>query len=105
MPWPKATDYSVALIWLVLAVVALAAGALVYRWRDRLEEQTGRSGYPLIYGAVVAIAIGALAWLVLSLASGSSPFYLSISPKSFGPESSRLGEDRPRPPAPWAFRP
>ena len=78
MPWPKATDYTVALIWLGLAVVALVAGALVYRWRDRMEQQTGQSGYPLIYGTIVAIVIGAVAWMVLSLASGSSPFYLSI---------------------------
>ncbi len=78
MPWPKATDYSVAIIWLGLAVVALVAGALVYRLRYRQEERTGQSGYPLIYGALVAIVIGALAWLVLSFASGSSPFYMSV---------------------------
>lgn len=58
MPWPKATDYSIAFIWLGLAVAALIAGALVYRWRSRLEEETGRSGYPVIYGAAVAIGIG-----------------------------------------------
>ena len=78
MPWPKATDYPVALIWVGLAVVAIIAGALVYRWRDRMEERTGRSGYPLIYGTLVAIIIGGLAWLALSFAAGNSPFYLSI---------------------------
>ena len=78
MPWPKATDYPVALIWVGLAVVAIVAGALVYRWRDRMEERTGRSGYPLIYGTLVAIIIGGLAWLALSFVAGNSPFYLSI---------------------------
>ena len=78
MPWPKPTDYSIALIWLGLAVVAIVAGALVYRWRNRMEERTGQSSYPLIYGSVVAVAIGAAAWLILSFASGNSPFFLSI---------------------------
>ncbi len=78
MPWPKATDYPVALIWLGLAVVAIVAGALVYRWRDRMEERTGQSSYPLIYGLLVAVVIGAAAWLVLSFASGASPFYVSV---------------------------
>lgn len=78
MPWPKATDYPVALIWLGLAVVAIVAGALVYRWRDRMEERTGQSSYPLIYGLLVAVVIGAAAWLVLSFTSGSSPFFVSV---------------------------
>ena len=78
MPWPKATDYSIAFIWLGLAVAGLIAGALVYRWRSRLEEETGRSGYPVIYGAAVAIGIGVLAWVVLSIASGSAPLYISV---------------------------
>ena len=48
------------------------------RWRDGMEERTGQSTYPLIYGALVAIVIGAVAWLVLSFAAGGSPFYISI---------------------------
>ena len=59
MPWPKATDYSVALTWLGLAFVAVVAAALVYRWRDRMEERTGQSSYPLIYGSLVAVLMGA----------------------------------------------
>ncbi len=78
MPWPKATDYATALIWLGLAVAAIVAAVMVYRWRDRMEERTGQSTYPLIYGALVAIGIGAVAWLVLSFASGNSPFYVSV---------------------------
>ena len=78
MPWPNATDYTVALIWLGLAVVAIVAGVLVYRWRARMEEQTGRSGYPLIYGSLTAILIGAATWLVLSFATGNSPFFISV---------------------------
>ena len=78
MPWPKPDDYTVALIWMVMAVVAVIAGVLVYRRRARLEERTGQSGYPLIYGVLVALIIGALAWLALSFASGSAPFYVSI---------------------------
>ena len=78
MPWPKATDYATALIWLGLAVAAIVAAVMVYRWRDRMEERTGQSTYPLIYGALVAIGIGAAAWLVLSFASGNSPFYVSV---------------------------
>lgn len=78
MPWPKPTDYTVSLVWVGLAVVAIVAGALVYRRRGRMEERTGRSGYPLIYGALVAFLIGAVAWLVLSLISGSAPFFVSV---------------------------
>ncbi|MDE2778741.1 MAG: ABC transporter permease subunit [Chloroflexota bacterium] len=78
MPWPKATDYSIAGIWLGLAAVAIVAGWLVYRRQSRMEEQTGRSGYPLIYSLATALVIGAIAWLILSFAGGSSPFYISI---------------------------
>ena len=78
MPWLKATEFIVAAVWLVLAVGAIVAGALVYRWRDRLEEQTGRSTYPLIYGFAVAIGIGLITWLVLAAITGNSPFYISV---------------------------
>ena len=78
VPWPNSTDYLTALIWLGLAVAAVVAGALVYRRRARMEEETGRSGYPLIYGACVAVGIGAAVWLVLSFMSGGAPFYWSV---------------------------
>lgn len=78
MPWPTPTDYTVALIWLGLAAIAIVAGALVYRRQARMEEQTGRSGYPLIYSFATAIVIGAITWLVLSFATGNSPFDISV---------------------------
>ena len=77
-PWPNTTDYLTALIWLALAAVAIVAGVLVYRRQARMEEQTGRSGYPLIYGACVTVGIAAVAWLLLSFMSGGSPFHWSV---------------------------
>ena len=78
MPWPHAGNLTVALIWVALALAALAAAVLVYRRQSRSEEQTGRAGYPLIYGATTAVALGALTWLALSFATGSSPFFISV---------------------------
>ncbi len=78
MPWPKATDPSIAAVWLVLAIAAIIVGVLVYRWRYRLEERTGQSGYPLIYGALATVIIAAVGWLALSFASGSAPFFVSV---------------------------
>ena len=78
MPWPHTSDYAVAFTWLALAVAAVVIGVVVNKWRAGQEELTGRSTYPLIYGLAAAIGAGALAWLVLSFASGESPFYISI---------------------------
>ncbi len=78
MPWPDPADYRIALTWVGLAGAAMVAGVLVYRWRARREEQTGRSGYPLLYSAAVTIGAGAAAWLALSFLAGQPPFYLSM---------------------------
>ncbi len=78
MPWPKSTDYMVAFLWLGMVAVGAVAGVLVYRWRDRMELLTGRPGYPLIMGTLVALVIVVFSWVALSLSFGSAPFYISV---------------------------
>ena len=78
MPWPHTENFTPALIWLGLALLAIVIGVLVYRRQARQEEQTGRSSYPLIYGMCASVAVGAVAWLVISFVSGASPFYISV---------------------------
>ena len=78
MPWPHTENFTPALIWLGLALLAIVIGVLVYRRQARQEEQTGRSSYPLIYGTCTAVAVGAVAWLVMSFVSGASPFDISV---------------------------
>ena len=78
MPWPQAGNFAIASVWLALAVVGLISGVLVYRRLVRKEEQTGRSTYPVIYGIGVAVAVGAVTWLILSFTAGQSPLHISV---------------------------
>ena len=75
LPWPAASGASG--VWLGLAVAAVAAGAVVHRLLARREAETGRTSSPLLVGAGVALAGGAIAWLVLSAADGGAPFVVS----------------------------
>ena len=77
LPWPHSSSFAVALTWIGMAVLAVIAGVLVDKWLSRRETLTGRPSYPLISGFATAIVIGALAWLILSFATGDSPFFIS----------------------------
>ena len=62
-PWLRAQD--TALAWGVYVAAAFAA-ALAVRWiAMRREIRTGRPSYPLVWAAVTAVAIGAVAWVAL----------------------------------------
>ncbi len=77
MPWPYAPDLAVALIWVGLAALAIVAGGAVNKRLALRESLTGRSSYPLLSAFAVTLGSGALAWLVLSFATGDSPFFIS----------------------------
>lgn len=77
MPWPSAPSWTIALVWLALAACSVVAGVYLHRWLTRRELETGRPSYPVVGGMTVAIAAGAVAWLVLSFVGGDSPFVIS----------------------------
>ena len=77
LPWPSVNDWSVALIWLALAAVAVAVGLAVHRRLTARETETGRSSYPVLAGFTVTFVIGVVAWLALSFAAGESPIFIS----------------------------
>ena len=82
LPFPSATGTGAALAWSLLAAGSLAAGYAAFRLMTLRETQTGQKSYPIYTGVAVAVLIGGLAWIVISLISGDSPFVIS----SPGPE-------------------
>ena len=77
-PWIASSDRWATLVWLALAVVAVAAGIIAHRRLARREAVTGQSSYPVIIGYCAAAALGAVAWLVVSAAFGEAPFSVTV---------------------------
>lgn len=77
LPWPTAADWTVALLWLALAVGAIVAGVWVHRRLTEREIATGRSYYPVMTGFAVTFALAAVAWLALSFVAGDAVFSIS----------------------------
>ena len=78
VPWPHASGFAVALTWLVLALLAVIAGVAVDKSLSRRELMTGHASYPLLFGCLTTVLIGAMAWLALSVAGGEAPFFMSV---------------------------
>ena len=76
-PGPVASGITPAVVWLVLAVVAVVAGVLVHHRLVRREDETGRPSYPFVLGCAATVGIAAVAWLVISVIFGDSPFSIS----------------------------
>ena len=83
MPFPQATGLAPSLVWAVLGAASLFAGWTVYRFLLALEVRTGRASYPVLAGASVAVLLGAITWVVVSLVAGELPYYIS-SPEPQG---------------------
>ena len=77
MPFPSATGTGAAILWTLLAVVGILAGRAVYHYLLTREINTGQRSYPLLSGLTAAVVIGAIAWVVISLAAGDSPLVIS----------------------------
>ena len=77
MPFPSATGTGTAIVWSLLAFVALIAGRAVYQSRSAREINTGQRSYPLLGALATAVVIGAIAWVVISLVAGASPFIIT----------------------------
>ena len=77
MPFPSATGTGAAVVWSLLAFVALIAGRAVYQSRSAREINTGQRSYPLLGALATAVVIGAIAWVVISLVAGASPFVIT----------------------------
>ena len=76
-PWPSPTNSGLAGTWIVAAVAAVIIGWVIRRWLARRERDTGVASYPLAVGCAAAVAVGAAAWLILSVAGGAAPFVIS----------------------------
>ena len=77
MPFPSATGTGAAVIWTLLALASLAVGRVVYQALLLRETNTGQRSYPLTGGLAVAVIIGALSWIIISLVTGDSPYVIS----------------------------
>ena len=71
IPFPFPDGAAAALFWIALAVAGIIAGTAVHRGLTQREATTGQSSYPLIGGFATAIAVGAVAWLVISFVAGA----------------------------------
>ena len=77
LPWPSPSSPGLAVTWGLAAVVAVIIGWAVHRRLTRREIDTGVPSYPLAMGFAAAVVIGAVAWLVLSVAGDGAPFVVS----------------------------
>ncbi len=77
MPFPSATGTGVAVLWLLLALAGLAIGRVVYQFLLAREINTGQRSYPITGGLAAVVIIGALSWIIISLAAGDSPYVIS----------------------------
>ena len=78
VPFPSPGRGDAALIWLALAAAAIALGFVAHRMMSRREEQMGIASYPVVYGCVVAVVGGAVAWFVVMVTIGTAPLVISI---------------------------
>ena len=76
-PWPTPPDLAMGLAWLALVLVGVIAAVIIHRFLVRRETMTGKASYPVVYGVITAVGIGAAAWIVLMVSSGESPFTIS----------------------------
>ena len=83
MSFPNATGFGPVLVWALLAAGAVAAGYAAFRLLTAREAHTGQRCYPMLGGLATAVVIGAVAWILVSLAAGGSPFAIS-SPEPQG---------------------
>ena len=72
LPWPDAQG--TAWVWGLCTAVAIAAALVVRRVMERRETRTGHASYPLLWAAVIAVAVGVTAWLAV----GDAPFSISL---------------------------
>ena len=78
VPWPSASSFEAALSWTVVAIAGIAIGIVVYRRRGEREVRTGEVSYPVLTGFVAAFFIGAISWIIISVAAGGVPFSISV---------------------------
>ncbi len=83
MPFPQAAGLGPSLVWALLGAASIFAGWTVYRFLLAREVRTGQVSYPLLGGVVTVVLLGAITWIVVSLAAGDSPYYIS-SPEPQG---------------------
>ena len=83
IPFPDATGLGQIIAWALLATGASVAGYVVFRRMTAREEETGRRSYPTTSGVAAAVAIGAAAWIAVSLVSGEAPLLIT-SPEPQG---------------------
>ena len=77
-PAPHPSDASVAVTWLVIAGLAVAAGFGADNLLTKRETNTGKASYPFLSGVVIALVIMVISWFLLTLASGAQPFFISV---------------------------
>ena len=78
LPWPTPPHLGGGLVWLAVTLISIVLGIIVYRIMTRRELLTGQASYPVVYGFAVAIAGGAIAWIVVMIANGQAPFTISV---------------------------
>ena len=76
-PAPVASGVTPAVVWLAVAVAAVAVGVMAHRRLARREDETGRPSYPFVFGCAATVGIAAVAWLVLSGIAGDAPYSIS----------------------------
>ncbi|MCE2462773.1 MAG: ABC transporter permease subunit [Dehalococcoidia bacterium] len=67
-----------ALVWVLVSVGGIGAAIFAYRRLIDREVRTGSAAYPILSGFAITFLVGALAWGVLSVATGDAPFSITV---------------------------
>ena len=71
VPFPFPDGLAPALAWLAMAAAGIVAGIFLNKGLTQREIATGQASYPLLTGLATAVIVGAVAWVVISLAAGA----------------------------------
>ena len=76
LPFPQPAGAETG-TWIVLAALAVVAGFLAHRSLTAFEARTGRAAYPVLASTALVVVIAAAGWLIISVAGGEAPLYMS----------------------------
>ena len=78
IPFLSPSGLASALIWGLVAAGGIGAGVFAYRRLTDREVRTGSASYPVLSGFAITFLFGAVAWGVLSVATGAAPFSITV---------------------------
>ena len=65
--------------WLVFVIAGIVVGRYVSRWRHRVQEETGKTTYPVLSWFLTVVVFGVIGWFAWPLLSFLAPVFHAIA--------------------------